>query len=98
MFLKIHKTFQHEFCYEKYLDIVTENKYRKALTQFRLSSHDLAIERGRYQNLDRQERICNFCTGKLVESEYHSLSTCLPALQGTTTEIYEVILLPLANN
>ena len=90
--LETYARFKHEFCYEKHLDIITENKYRKAITQFGLSSHDLAIERGRYQNIDRQERICNFCTGKLV-----SLSNSLPALQGTTTEIYEVILLPLAN-
>ena len=69
--IETYARFRREFCYEKYLDIVTENKYRKALTQFRLSSHDLAIERGRYQNIDRQERICNFCMGKHVESEYH---------------------------
>ena len=74
--LETYARFKHEFCYEKYLDSVTENKYRKALTQFRLSSHDLAIERGRYQNIDRQERICNFCTGKHVESEYHFLLVC----------------------
>ena len=74
--LETYARFKHKFCHEKYLDIVTENKYRKALTQFRLSSHDLAIERGRYQNIDRQERICNFCTGKLVESEYHFLLVC----------------------
>ena len=74
--LETYARFKHEFCNKKYLDIVTENKYRKALTQFRLSSHDLAIERGRYQNIDRLERICNFCMGKLVESEYHFLLVC----------------------
>ena len=74
--LETYARFKHEFCYEKYLDIVTEKKYRKAVTQFRLSSHDSAIERGRYQNIDRQERICNFRTGKLVESEYHFLLVC----------------------
>ena len=74
--LETYARFKHIFCYEKYLDIVTENKYRKALTQFRLSLHDLAIERGRCQNIDRQERICNFCTGKRVESEYHFLLVC----------------------
>ena len=56
-----------------------------------LSSHDLAIERGRYQNITRQERISNFCTGKLVESEYHFLLVC------PLYRVYEVILLPLAN-
>ena len=54
--LETYARFKHEFCYENYLDMVTENKYRKTLTQFRHSSQDLAIERGRYQNIDRQER------------------------------------------
>ena len=74
--LETYARFKHEFCYEKYLDIVTENKNWKALTQFRLSPHDLAIEQGRYQNTDRQVRICNFCTEKLVESDYHFLLLC----------------------
>ena len=38
-----------------HVDIITENNYRNANTPFRLSSHDLAIERGRYQNIDRKE-------------------------------------------
>ena len=42
--LETYARFKHEFYYENYLDIVTQNRYRKALTQFRLSSHDLAIE------------------------------------------------------
>ena len=66
--LETYARLKRELCCEKNLDIVTENKYNKALTQFKFSSHDLAIERGWYQNIDRMERICNFCRVKHVES------------------------------
>ena len=31
---------KHDFNFEKYLHFISENKYRVALTKFRLSSHD----------------------------------------------------------
>ena len=43
---------------EKYLDFIKEKKFKFALTQFRLSSHNLAIERGRFENIARTERVC----------------------------------------
>ena len=39
--------------------------------------HNLAIERGRYENIDRSERICRYCNGNFVESEYHFLLVCV---------------------
>ena len=46
------------------------------LSKFRTSSHDLAIEKGRYINLDRNNRVCNNCNLKLVENECHFLLIC----------------------
>ena len=66
--LETYARFKREICFEKYLDIVAENKYNKELTQLLLSSHFLAIERCLYQNIDRKERNINFCRGKHVES------------------------------
>ena len=59
------------FKFEPYLDIVKEPKYRKALTQFRTSSHNLNIETGRHFNITRNERICKNCQSGLIETEYH---------------------------
>ena len=56
--LLLYARYKHDFNFEKYLNFISKNKYRVALTKFRLSSHDLAIERGRYQNIERSERIC----------------------------------------
>ena len=38
----------HEFAFENYLDFITE---KIAITRFRLSSHELQIERGIYENV-----------------------------------------------
>ena len=67
------KTF---FKFEEYLTLVTNDKLRKHLSCFRLCSHNLAIEAGRFVGIDRQNRICEFCNNNTVESEYHFLLTC----------------------
>ena len=72
----MYARYKHNFEIENYLDFIIEKKYKVALTQFRLSSHDLAIERGRYENLNRSERICKLCNSKSVECEYHFLLVC----------------------
>ena len=55
------------------------SKHRVALTRFRLCSHSLEIERGRYQSTNRQERLCHYCKvhGRdEAEDEGHFLISC----------------------
>ena len=66
--------FKHDFIAEKYLSCINENKYRVTYSKLRLSSHDLAIETGRYINSERQYRKCLQCNIGVVESEYHFTS------------------------
>ena len=61
---------------EPYLDNITNTRFRIALSRFRLSSLKLEIERGRYHNIDRENRICKFCNFKAIENEYHFLLVC----------------------
>ena len=42
----------------------------------RLCSHSLEIEFGRYNGVDRNNRLCKLCNQKVVESEYHFLLCC----------------------
>jgi hypothetical protein len=61
---------------ESYLSCVQICKYRIALTRFRVSAHGLLIERGRYTNLKRHERMCKCCNMNVLENEYHFLLVC----------------------
>ena len=72
----MYARFKHEFDFGKYLDFTVESKFRIALSRFRISSYDLFIERGSYENLHRNKRICKFCNSQSVESEYHFLLVC----------------------
>ena len=55
---------------------ITEKKHKIGLTRFRLYSHELHIERGRYENVPRDERFCKCCNRLETESEYHFLLVC----------------------
>ena len=68
--------FKHDLTFEEYLDNIYQNKFRIALTQFRVSSHHLRIEKGRYENLPRDERKCIHCRSNMIENEYHFLLIC----------------------
>jgi hypothetical protein len=74
--LESYCMFKHNFTFEKYLDCIKENKYRLALTKFRLSAHDLEIEKGRHNNIPRSERKCKNCNMKQIENEFHFILVC----------------------
>lgn len=74
--LCMYSRYKHDFNFEKYLDSIAEKKFKISLTKFRLSSHDLAVERGRFVNIPRSERICKYCHSKMIENEYHFLLVC----------------------
>ena len=68
--------FKHNFKLDKYLKLNIEEKYKTALARFRTSSHNIAIETGRYENISRDQRTCISCNMKVIEDEYHFLSVC----------------------
>ena len=72
----MYSRYKHEFDLENYLDCIENKKFRIVLSKFRLSSLDLAAERGRYDDKNRNDRICKLCNGSLIENEYHFLLVC----------------------
>ena len=62
---------------QPYLINIKNVNYRKSLTKFRLSNHDLMIETGRYTKpkIPKENRFCPFCADK-VEDEIHFLIIC----------------------
>ena len=49
-----------------------------ALLRFRLGAHDLRVVTGRWQRpkLERQQRICQWCTQGRIEDEFHMVFKC----------------------
>ena len=69
--LETYCLFKLDTSCESYLNKIFLNKYKFALSGFRLSSHNLALETGRYYNIQKENRICTFCNMNKIESEYH---------------------------
>jgi len=61
---------------EIYLDKIHTHKYKIALTQFRVSSHDLLIETGRHFNINIADRLCIYCHMNVTENKYYFLLVC----------------------
>ena len=74
--LNTYCIFKHTFNLEPYLDNITNKRFRIALSRFRLSSHKLEIQRGRYHTIDSENRICEICNLKAIENEYHFVLVC----------------------
>ena len=67
------------FGLENYLMLMKSFEQRRNFTRFRISSHRLQIERGRYQGAPRQNRLCLRCTSSDVDDEKHFLFSCTTA-------------------
>ena len=51
-------------------------RYEFFFTQFRISSHHLAIERGRYKYIKAEHRMSRYCNTNETEDELHFLVKC----------------------
>ena len=70
-----YRLFKIEFCYEKYLDVLYP-KARNMFCKFRCSSHNLMVEKGRFDDIERRNRLCEFCNMNCIEDEFHFLLVC----------------------
>ncbi len=74
--LTLYSELKESFDPEPYLSHVMNFHHRKALSRLRTSSHNLLIETGRYNNTERDKRICICCRRGVIESEFHFLMEC----------------------
>ena len=77
---------------EPYLMEVGNPQLRNCLTRFRLGSHWLQVEKGRWSRKGREERVCLFCKERgiiVVEDEYHMLKMC-PSMHSVREEFAEL--------
>ena len=69
--------FKVTFGFEMYLYLINSPIIRKTFSRFRLSSHTLEIERGRYPpRRPRLQRLCRQCDMNVLEDEYHLIMMC----------------------
>ena len=72
--LRTYRLFKNNFNIEDYLNWGSYSQ-RRLITKFRISSHKLEIERGRYLNIPPNNRFCKLCKDQ-VEDEIHFLLEC----------------------
>ena len=84
-----YNTIKNRVCLEAYFETITNKKHRTGLTRFRLSNHDLLIEKGMHMRprLDRSDRKCFICKDK-VENERHFIVEC-PAYEKERKELFD---------
>ena len=70
--MQTYITFKKDFRLESYLLYVKDFKLRKLYSKLRLSSHDLEVERGRYQKprIPREDRLCKMCNVSIEDKEH----------------------------
>ena len=76
--LRTYKTFKSSYTLEKYIEISDiPLSWRKSYCSFRISCHELEIERGRYTRPKKppEERICKLCD-VYIENEKHFIVDC----------------------
>ena len=67
---------------DMYTDVRLNEHERIVATKLRLSSHNLAIEKGRWSRKPREERLCPECG--VVQDEVHALTECRINAQART--------------
>ena len=90
--LRTYKLFKLDFRLENYLSCITNRSHQIALSKFRVSSHNLRIETGRYEKnpkLEPHERICIYCSLNCVEDEIHFLLGC-PLYSNERSKLFDI--------
>ena len=61
--------------FQTYLDKIINIDHRKTFIKIGTGNNYLFIEKGRYENIDRQERLCPLCSRE-VENLNHFIFKC----------------------
>ena len=77
--LRIYKELKDNFSQpEPYITSDINRKTRSLINQFRSGSLPLAIETGRWNNIEKEHRFCKVCNKDTVEDEIHFIFQCEP--------------------
>ena len=85
--LTTYSSIKTDFSFEPYLHMLSNPRFRMALTKFRVSAHSLAIKIGRHTGTERNLRKCVLCNMNVVESGFH-FCWCAPFTQNYEINTY----------
>ena len=73
-----HKQFKGSFTCEPYIDLVCNRNQRSFLSRFRVGSHRLRVETGRwtFPKIDFEDRTCLYCDSGVIDDEVHFITQC----------------------
>ena len=76
--LRTYAIFKTKFTQENYMELLSNKKYQRAISRFRVSSHRLGIETGRHEKprVPPELRLCKYCESEAVDDELHFLINC----------------------
>ena len=74
--LNYYANFKYTLEPEHYPHILQVRKHFIALAKLRCASHNLAIEKGRHDNIPKEERLCTFCDDNVLGDEFHAVIIC----------------------
>ena len=90
--LRFYKKIKGSFSVEPYMELVHNRNQRSFLTRFRVSSHRLRVETGRWTvpKTAYENRICVYCSSGSVDSELHCITQCQLTEQNRNS-LYNII-------
>ena len=74
--LEFYRSFKNEHTISNYLDLTRGTAERKALVKLRNSNHKLMIEKGRKNQISRENRHCPHFWSNQIEDEIHFFFHC----------------------
>ena len=85
----IYSKVKKEYREESYISAVEYYKYRSAITKFKISSHGLPLEKGRWKSIDKTERKCKKCVNMLGKKKHYILYCNAPNIVALRTMFFK---------
>ena len=67
----IYSKVKKDYRKESYISAAEYCKHRSAITKFRISAHNVPVEKDRWEGIDKTERKCKKCINNDVGDEKH---------------------------
>ena len=76
--LNFYSTFNTDATPSNSLELITNQKHRRAVAKLRAGNHNLKIETGRHSTpkVPEHMRTCQCCNSNQIENEFHFLLMC----------------------